>query len=153
MTTSLSPQLRARYGLDHRPWLTWLLAGLLVVGFVVALGWVGYTTSRPQVNGALLTWTRVAPDRADVTFEVRRGERQAAFCAIRAQDPDRADVGYAVVEVPPGSTYQQVTYRLRTITPAYVVEVLGCADDGAPDRVPPPQFPPGVAPPAQPWTE
>ena len=43
------------------------------------------------------------------------------------------------------------TFALRTLAPAYTVELLGCATGAAP-KVPPPQFPPGVVPPAQPYS-
>ena len=151
-STALPPHLRARYGLDRRPIGTWLLVGLLVAGFTAALAWVGYATARPQVTGALLLWNDVGPDRVDVTFEVRRGEQQDVWCVIRAQDESRADVGYAVVAVPRGTTYQQVTYSLRTLAPAYITELLACGDTDPPERVLPPQFPAGVVPPEQPWT-
>ena len=36
--------------------------------------------------------------------------------------------------------------------PAFIVEILACEAGSPPQRVVPPQFPPGVVPPEQPWT-
>jgi hypothetical protein len=148
----LPPHLQARYGVRGRSPLLWAVIGLVAVVFAGAVGLAGYGIARPRVDSSLLAWNDVAPDRVDVTFDVRRGEAEDVWCVIRAQDEGRADVGYAVVPVPRGSTYRQVTYPLRTLAPAFVVELLGCEAGQPPDRVPPPQFPPGVAAPEQPWT-
>ena len=106
----------------------------------------------PKVTFTLLAWDDLSADRVDVTFEVRRSAEWDVYCVLRAQDESRTDVGYATVPIPRGSTYVQQTYSLRTIAPAYVVEVLACEAGAPPERVVPPQFPPGVVPPDQPWT-
>ena len=103
-----------------------------------------------RVDVTLLSWQERA-DHATVTFEVRRAGGAETRCVVRGQDRTRTDVGYAVLAVPAGSPVQVVTYELATLMPAYTVEVLGCAIEGDP-RVPPPQFPPGVAAPGQPFT-
>jgi hypothetical protein len=148
----MSPQMRERYGLTRRPWGAMALSGLLAVAFVVALAYAGYQILSPQLYPKLLAWNVVADDRVDVTFEVRRPDTVDVYCVLRAQDETRADVGYAVVPLARGTTYVQQTYPLRTLAPAYVVEVLACEAGGPPQRVIPPQFPPGVVPPEQPWT-
>jgi hypothetical protein len=56
------------------------------------------------------------------------------------------------VTLPPGSRDELVEYPLRTLAPAFTVELLGCSVDGPPGVVPP-QFPPGVVMPDQPWAE
>ena len=149
---SLPPDLQARYGIGRRSRLP-LIAGIIgVAAFIAALAFVTLNLVSPKVTYKLLAWNDIAADRVDVTFEVRRSADADVYCAIRAQDETRTDVGYAVVPLARGTTYVQETYPLRTIAPAYVVELLGCEAGQAPTRVPQPQFPPGVVPPEQPWT-
>lgn len=151
--TALPPHLRARYGVRSGP--RWGLAVLAVVvgTLVVALGVLGYRLANPPVTSKLLAWRDVSAERVDITFEVRGPESATVYCVLRAQDVSRADVGYAVAELPPGSSYRQTTYRMRTVAPAYTAEVLECAAGEPPVRVAPPQFPAGVVPPEQPWTD
>lgn len=147
----LPPHLRARYGLDRKPWGL-VIAAMLAVAFVVALAFVAYNLLAPNLQPKLLAWNVVSRDHVDITFEVRRSAEADVYCALRAQDETRADVGYAIVALPRGTTYVQQTYALRTLAPAFVVELLGCEAGQPPRRVPPPQFPPGVVPPEQPWS-
>ena len=148
----LPPHLRARYGVGRRPWGAYLLIALTVVAFTGALAFVAYNVLAPNIQPKLLAWRVVGPDHVAITFEVRRSEAADVYCVLRAQDESRADVGYAIVALPRGTTYVQQTYDLRTLSPAYVVDLLGCEAGGPPPRVPPPQFPPGVVAPQQPWT-
>jgi len=149
---TLSPELQARYGVGQRsPW-AWVWGALAIIVFLGALAFVAINLAAPKIDGKLLAWDDAAPDHVDVTFEVSRPNGETAYCAIRAQDSSRVDVGYAVAEIPEGDGYVQVTYPLRTISPAFVVDLLGCGPDNPPARVLPPQFPPGVVPPDQPWT-
>lgn len=147
----LSPQMRERYGI--RPTSRWAItaAVLAALVFIGASALVALRLVSPSVTFRLLAWSDIAADRVDVTFEVRRGEQQEVTCVVRAQDDRRVDVGYASVTLPRGTTYEQMTYPLRTLAPAFIVEVLGC-EAGGPPRVVGPQFPPGVVPPPQPWT-
>lgn len=133
--------MRARYGLDRPRRGTRVLAVIVVLAFVGALAYVGWNLAHPSVSGRLITWTVAAPDRVDLTFDINVPR---ATCVLRAQDDQHIDVGYASVEAT-GRT----DYRLHTLAPAYVVEILGCSADGAPQVIPP-QFPPGVVPPVQP---
>ncbi|MFY9330407.1 MAG: DUF4307 domain-containing protein [Candidatus Nanopelagicales bacterium] len=149
--SQLSPELRDRYGIRPTPWWVYTGIGVVVAAFISAIAWVGYQLGSDDVQSELLAWNVVSAEHVDVTFDVRRSADSDVVCVIRAQDQTRADVGYATVNLPRGTTYVQQTYALRTIAPAYVVELLGCAAGGLPDRVMPPQFPPGVLPPEQPW--
>jgi len=149
---SLPPDLQARYGIGRRPILPLIGGGLAIIAFIASLAFVTFNLVSPRVTFTLLAWNDLAADRVDITFEVRRAAEWDVYCILRAQDESRTDVGYATVEIPRGTTYAQQTYPLRTIAPAYVVEVLACEAGGPPERVIPPQFPPGVVPPDQPWT-
>lgn len=149
---SLPPDLQARYGVGRRSPLP-LIAGLVgITAFIAALAFVTFNLVSPKVTYELLSWNDVAADRVDVTFDIRRSEEWDVYCVLRAQDESRTDVGYAVVGIPRGTSYVQTTYSLRTLAPAYVVEVLACQAGAPPERVVPAQFPPGVVPPEQPWT-
>ena len=149
---SLPPDLQARYGVGRRSRFP-LIAGLIgIAAFIAALAFVTFNLVSPKVTYKLLAWNDVAADRVDVTFDVRRSQEWDVYCVLRAQDESRTDVGYAVVGIPRGTSYEQVTYPLRTLAPAFVVEVLACEAGAPPERVVPPQFPPGVVPPEQPWT-
>ncbi len=147
----LSPEMVQRYGMDVRPWGTWALIGGLVLAFVAALAFVTVSITGATGGSQLLAWESKGPDHASVTFSIRRKPGQALQCAVRGQDATRVDVGYAVIDIPPGPASSQQVFDLRTIAPAVTVEVLGCAEPGALD-VDAPQFPPGVVPPAQPWS-
>jgi hypothetical protein len=125
--------------------------GAVVVAFVGALVFVTFMLGRESVQYRLLTWGTVSSDRADLTFEVRAPADAPVTCVVRAQDSKRIDLGYAEVSVPEGTDYRLVEYSLRTLAPAYTVEVLTCKAAGEALRVPGPQFPPGIAPPEQPW--
>ena len=146
------PHIADRYGLGRTPWWTIGIVALVVATFVAALGWATYNIAAPGVDYKLLTWQVVADDHTRVVFEVRKGETETVTCVVRAQDSKRIDVAYATVAVPVGTPYSQIDYQLRTIAPAFTVEVLGCGVGGPPTRIPGPQFPPGVLPPEQPWT-
>jgi hypothetical protein len=143
--------MRARYGLAPTArWkraLGWLVALLLVAG-VVGLGWL---ISSPAVTYQLLLFRIDSPALVTMKFEVSRPADRTAVCVLRAQDFNHQDVGYATVTVPPGAGVVQPTYPLATRAEAVNAEVLGCALDQAPVRVPEPQFPPGTTnPPQQP---
>jgi hypothetical protein len=149
----LSPAMQERYGLNRRPVGRWAVVSIVLAVFVGVLAWVAVAVSSDNVATRLITWEVVGPDHVDITYQVRPDPGTAIQCVLRAQDENRIDVGYASVTVPPQPADDVVisTYALRTLAPAYTVELLGCAT-GAPPRVPPPQFPPGVVPPDQPYS-
>ena len=122
----------------------------LGLAFVAVLGYVTVGLTRSVLEPRLIAWDDVASDHVDITFEVRRPATDDVTCVLRAQDENRVDVGYATVRVPPGDERVRVDYSLRTLAPAYTAELLGCAT-GGPPSVPPPQFPPGVVAPDQPY--
>jgi hypothetical protein len=101
----------------------------------------------------LLSWKAMGSDHVTITFQAEPDATLPVTCILRAQDSNRIDLGYATITIPPTADQDMVlrTYNLRTLAPAYTAELLGCEAGGTP-RVPGPQFPPGVVPPAQPWT-
>jgi hypothetical protein len=145
--------MQERYGLDRRPVGRWIAVGVVTLAFVGALVFVAVGMGSGGLQTRLITWAVVGPDRVDITFQVQPDPDAPVTCVLRAQDENRIDVGYASVAIPPQSTDAAVisTYPLRTLAPAYTVELLGCAAGETP-RVPPPQFPPGVVPPEQPYS-
>ncbi len=142
--------MRARYGLDQRRISPILVAVIVVVVFLSAVAFAGIMAVRDNVEFQLIRWSVMAPDRADATFDVSRDGGDEVVCILRAQDSKRIDVGYAEIVIAPGDDVVTVDYSLRTVAPAYTVEVLACERPGE-LRVPGPQFPPGIAVPEQPW--
>jgi hypothetical protein len=142
--------MRERYGLDQRNWGTLATVTIVIIAFLIALTFLVIALSTDRVQSRLLAWDIVSDDRVDITFEVRPPDDRPVVCVLRAQDVTRADVGYARVDIPGGSPYYIDTYPLRTLIPAYTAELLGCGVSGSLDVVPP-QFPPGIVPPEQPW--
>jgi hypothetical protein len=143
--------MRARYGLDQRRISPILVVVIVVIVFLAAVAFAGIMAVRDNVEFQLIRWTVVGPDRADATFDVSRTGSDEVACILRAQDSKRIDVGYAEIVIPPGGDVVTIDYSLRTVAPAYTVEVLACERPGE-LRVPGPQFPPGIAVPEQPWT-
>ncbi|MCF8557765.1 MAG: DUF4307 domain-containing protein [Candidatus Nanopelagicales bacterium] len=148
----LSPEMQARYGLDRRPVGVWISVGALIAAFVGILAFITVGVTGNPVEPRLVAWKVVAADRVDVTFSVNKPADASVYCVLRAQDENRIDLGYATVDVAPGKSNELITYPLRTLAPAFTVELLGCSVDGPPG-VTPPQFPPGVVPPEQPWAQ
>lgn len=140
-----------RYGLDRTPWAAILVSIVVIVAFAGALGWIGLSMTT-GVKTRVLTWDDSARDHVTIDVEVQREGATPLECAIRAQDRTHIDTGYAIAAVPEGSGTVQWSYALRTIAPAFSVEVLGCAPPGE-LRVAPPQFPPGVVAPSQPYRQ
>jgi hypothetical protein len=145
--------MRERYGLNGRPVGRRIAVAVVVLGFVGVLIWVTIGVSSDNIQTRLISWGVVGPDRVDITYQVRADATTPIECVLRAQDENRIDVGYAEVIVPPSAVDDVVisNFALRTLAPAYTVELLGCATGAAP-KVPPPQFPPGVVPPDQPYS-
>lgn len=142
--------MQVRYGLAGRPLGRRIAVTVILVAFVGTLVFVTFGLTGNPVQSRLIAWDDVAADRVDMTIQVRRPETDDVTCVLRAQDINRIDVGYAEVAIPAGEPQVLLDYSLRTIAPAYTAELLGCAV-GGPPSVPPPQFPPGVVPPAQPF--
>ncbi len=149
----LSPEMQERYGFNDRTWARNTLIGVMVALFAGIIILVTITLSQNTVQFRLLAWDDLSADRVDITFEVAKPNDIEVVCVVRAQDRNRIDVGYAEVNFPPGTEYEQITYRLRTLAPAFTAELLTCVPAGDPLRVPGPQFPAGVAPPDQPWSQ
>lgn len=145
--------MQERYGLSHRAVGRWIVVGVVVTVFVGVLAWVTVTLGAESAQNRLVAWSVVSPEQVDITYQVRTDPESSIECVLRAQDENHIDVGYAWVTVPLRVADEVAisTYALRTLAPAYAVELLGC-EVGGPPNVPPPQFPPGVVPPAQPYS-
>ena len=147
----LSPEMQERYGLNKRGRSGVVITVIVAVAFLAAVAFAGVMMVRDNIRHELVVWTVVAPDRADATFTVERDGADEVVCVLRAQDSKRIDVGYVEIDIPPGDDNVTIDYSLRTVAPAYAVEVLACEQPGE-LRGPGPQFPPRIAIPDQPWT-
>ncbi len=140
--------LRARYGLNNSQWRQRLATSLVVIAILALIVFTQYRVANPSIEGELVAFKVVSAKQIDVSWKVQRKQGQEIYCAIRAQDIHKTDVGYAIVRLPPGEKIGQAKYSLTTNGTAVLAEVLGC---GATKqlRVPPANFPPGVQIPEQ----
>jgi len=140
------PHLHERYGVRPPSPLRWVAVGLALV-VVVPAGL--YAASRyvatQRIPYALISWVPQGEHQARVLWKLdASSDRQ--WCALRAQDFEHFDVGFAVVPVEPGAT--SVQYVMATRARPMALDVVACETD--PYGLPGPQFPPGVRPPDQP---
>ena len=140
--------LHERYGVKKRTPMRKLLTIFGYGVLVAALAFI-FLTQRPEKVSTQLVGFSVNSDTSvTVRWEIYRGQLETAFCAVRAQNDQRIDVGYAIVEVSGGPSLATMTYDLTTESRAVLAEVLGCGPT-ADLQVPPPDFPPGIKAPAQ----
>ena len=145
---NLPEHLQARYGVTNSRWPQQLGKLLVVMAIIGLIGFTQYRNANPNIEGELVAFKVVSSQQVDVSWKVQRKQGQKIYCAIRAQDIHKTDVGYAIVQVAPGDKVGQISYPLATNGMAVLAEVLGC---GATQklRVPPSNFPPGVQIPKQ----
>jgi hypothetical protein len=146
----LSPEIQARYGMDRSNWRTAGLVILVIVLFFGAVAFVTVNLGRESVQARLISWTVVAADHVSLEIEVMNPAKEPAFCIIRAQDEKHIDLAYSQQMIPPADGFVRIPIELRTLAPAFTVELLGC-ESGHPPQVSESNFPPGVAAPEQPW--
>lgn len=142
-TTTDADVLRVRYGLDRNPWPRRLLVGGIVTAYLAVAVASGIALSRSEeIEGNVLSWR---PEAQSVVVDVElRGSHQGPItCVVRAQDARSTDIGYQEFTFGAAPSTQRV--ELPTLFRAGSVAVLGCAPAGQQLRVPPPDFPPGVA--------
>lgn len=140
--------LNSRYGIKPHS-RSRRIVRLFGYGIAIAALVFIYLIERPtKVTHQLVGFTVNSDTSVSVRWEIFRGNLDTAFCAVRAQNDQRIDVGYAIVEVKGGPSLATMSYDLATESRAVLAEVLGCGPTKD-LRVPPPDFPPGVKPPAQ----
>lgn len=145
MTTTEADRdmLRVRYGLDRNPWPRRLLVAAVVIAYLAVAVASGIAMSRnEEVEGNALSW-RPREDAVSVDIELRGSHQGPITCVVRAQDSRSTDIGYQ--EFTFDSAPSTTRVELPTLFEAGSVAVLGCAPTGQELRVPPPDFPPGVA--------
>lgn len=135
--------LRVRYGLDRNPWPRRVVVTVVVAAYLAIAVVSGVALSRNEaVEGKLLSW-RAGEESVSVDVELRGSFKEPITCVIRAQDARSTDIGYREYEF--ASAPSTHTISLPTLFRAASVAVLGCGPTGQELRVPPPDFPPGVA--------
>ncbi|MEI7442026.1 MAG: DUF4307 domain-containing protein [Actinomycetes bacterium] len=144
----LPEHLHARYGLTISRWPQRVASSLVVLAILGLIGFTQYRAANPSIEGELVAFKVISSTQIDVSWKVQRKQGQEIYCAIRAQDIHKTDVGYAIVRLAPGEKISQAQYSVTTNGSAVLAEVLGC---GATKqlRVPPANFPPGVQIPEQ----
>lgn len=144
----ISPEMALRYGVRKSRFVPIFVGLLLICAIAGAFYLKGNLAKNPIVSSRLLGFKVESSTQVSVSFEVSRGAKEKTYCVVRAQDENRADVGYATLTFASGPTYFKTTYVLRTESMAVLAEVLNCSNSPV-MRVPPPNFPPGVKIPEQ----
>lgn len=145
----LPPHLQKRYGVHKSAWWAYVTILLLVASLLGLVIYTNYRSVKPSIAGELTTFT-VTKGAVQINWKIQRPAGKTIYCAIRAQDRAKTDVGYAIVEIAGQNDQEIVTYELRTNGKAVLAEVLGCGPTQN-LRVPPANFPPGLQIPDQPW--
>lgn len=141
-TMTVEEKLAARYGRGGAPASRRIAVALVIAAYLAVAAWAAFALSQRSVEGNVLTW-RAQERSVQFDLEVRGSATDGVDCVVKATDAAAVDVGYRTVRVPqaPG-TYQM---SIPTVVRAASVSVLGCGPAGEQLRVPPPDFPPGVA--------
>ena len=142
--------IQQRYGYK-KPTLIPRVISVVLIGVTVAASTFFFISRKDQSVGYRLSAFTVNSDTSvTVNWQIARPANTTVYCVLRAQNDKRVDVGYATVTVEkPGSVTEiNEIYTLRTESKAVLAEVLGCSLNRM-QRVPAPDFPPGVQIPAQ----
>ncbi len=139
---SVEADLAARYGTSRRSVGLRITVAALIAGYLGVAAWAAWSLSQGSVEGNVLGW-RAQAREVTVDLEVRGSSTDGVDCVVKATDAQAVDVGYRTVTVPQPPVTVAVT--IPTVIRAASVVVLGCAPVGDDLRVPPPDFPPGVA--------
>ena len=135
--------LRRRYGLDRNPWpRRTVVAAVEVANLGAALFAAVMLTRGAGIEGSALAW-RAGPRSVSVDVQLRGTSTVPVVCVVKAQDVSSTDIGYREFRF--DSSPRTETIVLPTLFRASSVSVPGCAPEGEPLSVPPPDFPPGVA--------
>ena len=143
--SDIPPHLHERYGITPASRMRWVAAALVAA---VAVPTGLYAASRyvatQSAEYSLITWAATSDTDVTVTWKVKPSETRQ-WCALRAQNFDHFDVGFAVVPVAAGSN--EATFVMHTTEHPVAVDVFQCSTDVY--ALPGASFEPGVQPPAQ----
>ncbi|MEN9923151.1 MAG: hypothetical protein RIS09_665 [Actinomycetota bacterium] len=138
----IPPHLYERYGIKQRrfPWGIALGFSIiaLVLGYALLVG--------QQVSIRLISW-QTTVNTVSIAWRYEGEVSSATWCLLEAQDENRFDIGFALIELSPTDTNVTLTHTLTTTETAFAVLTPVCSDDL--DRLPGSFFKPGVLPPAQ----
>ena len=146
---NVPPHIAERYGIKKRRFASKLGVPLGIAVALIGIVYGYHVVTAAPAQFELQSFTVVSPHQVDVTWQVAREANTTTYCVLRAQNTFRQDVGYATVTVAPGAASTSINFPLATESVANLAEVLGCSDTSV-MHVPPANFPPGVAIPAQP---
>ena len=142
--------IQQRYGYK-KPTLIPRIVSVVLIGITVAGATFFFLKSKnTNVDAQLSSYVVNSDTSVLVNWEIARPANTTVYCAIRAQNDQRIDVGYATVTVdkPGNRTKVNFSYALHTESKAVLAEVLGCGL--TPHlHVPAANFPPGVQIPQQ----
>lgn len=139
------PHLYARYGIrPNNPWPK-IGVGTVLLSLVAVLVAVGSGLG-PGEEIKLIRWESEEVE-ASVVWSAVRYDSATLYCAIRAQDEDRFDVGFAVVQIQANPDQQVFNHVLQLSQRAFTVDTPSCVEN--PEDLITPHFRPGLLPPAQ----
>jgi len=121
--------LATRYGGPSRSMrvIALLVVAGLALGGLGFVGWAAFSTSTPEVQSRLTSFS--FPDEHHAVARltvVRDDESTVATCALTALAEDHAIVGVKQVVVDSGPTQQVLTIEIETERPATAVDSPGC---------------------------
>ena len=113
----------------RRRWLTFVLAGLVIVAGVLIAVKLYRQYAKAPYQVTIIEVSDLSDNRVTVTFDVTTPPGAGASCTVQAHTRDGEQVGHVVISVPPGTpgqTVSRVTYTLVTTKRPVTGEVPGC---------------------------
>jgi hypothetical protein len=123
------PQGRYGRSADARADRTLRIVGAVLGAVMLGLvGWFGYDhVAGTKISAEMIKFDVTEADEVQVHLEVRKDERAAGSCTLRALAEDGGEVGRLDVRIDAsdGSRVDEVV-KIRTTRPATAAELLGC---------------------------
>ena len=138
----IPPHLYERYGVKQRRFPWGITLGLALIAVVI--GYAFFVSG--QVTIRLISW-QTTGNTVSINWRYEGEIPSATWCLLEAQDENRFDIGFAMVELSSTDANTTLTHTLNTTETAFAVLTPVCSDDVS--RLPGSFFKPGVLPPAQ----
>jgi hypothetical protein len=112
----------------HRPWLTPLAAGLVLVAGLLLSYRLYQQYGDPTYEAQVIRYTGITDSQVVIDFQVVVPPGGTAVCAVRARAYDGSEVGRAEVPVRAAPGRQQVatSFLLATRARPFIGEVVRC---------------------------
>lgn len=107
-----------------------VVLGLMVVALGVGVAYLGYTKfTTPDVDGTLVSFDIVGPDRVDVRLNVTRDDpSEPAVCIVRSRSRDGSETGRREVVIPASDNgTEDVRSFIVTSADPGLADLYGCS--------------------------